>query len=182
MKNRLRIHKAVLLVMMLFVIGAGTAAFAEEGTVKATAPWKGRGYAFPIGEDRVYMVAVFSGTLFADDGEGPIHSATIVCPGSMEGDMKTMTKTGQGHCIITDGDGDRIYAHFTCAGDPEGCRGPFHLKEGTGKFAGITGEGEFISRIQARQITTVAGYDPAQQISEGVAVWPKLTYSIPREK
>ena len=162
----------------MVMLGAGLSASAEEGTVKAVAPWQGQGYAFPIGEDRVYMVAVFSGTIFVDDGKGPLHSGSIVCPATMEGDLNTMTKTGQGHCILTNVDGDRAFAHFTCTGDPEGCRGPFTLDGGTGRFAGITGEGEMVSQIQRRTITTVVGYESARQVTEGIAVWPNLSYKI----
>jgi len=79
-------------------------------------------------------------------------------------------------------DGDRVYAHFSCKGDLEGCRGPFTLDGGTGKFTGIKGQGEMISRILARQITVVQGYEPAYQLGEGIAVWPSLNYIIPSVK
>jgi hypothetical protein len=166
----------------MVMLGASLSASAEEGGVKAIAPWKGQGYAFPIGNDRVYMVAVFSGTIFVDDGKGPLHAGSIVCPATMEGDLNTMTKTGQGHCILTNEDGDRVFAHFTCTGDPEGCRGPFTLDGGTGRFEGITGEGEMVSQIQTRTITTVVGYESARQVTEGIAVWPKLSYRIPSDQ
>jgi hypothetical protein len=52
----------------------------------------------------------------------------------------------------------------------------------TGKFAGITGEGEVISKIQAREITMISGVELAHQLGEGVAIWPKLTYRIPDNK
>ena len=169
-------------VLVVAVLGGGAAAFAEEGTVRAVAPWKGQGFAFPVGPDEVYMVAVYSGTMFVDDGKGSLHAASIVCPGTVQGDFKTMTKTGQGRCIITNEDGDRVYARFSCTGDMEGCRGTFKLDGGTGRFAGITGEGEMVSQLQGRAVTVVAGYDAAQQTSEGIIVWPKLKYSIPEAK
>ena len=53
------------------VLGGGASAFGEEGTVRAVSPWKGEGYVFPVGEDTAYMVAVYTGTLFVDDGKGP---------------------------------------------------------------------------------------------------------------
>lgn len=67
-------HKSVFISLMcmgLLVLGLQVPAFAEQATVKATAPWKGEGFAFPIGENRVYMVAVFSGILFVEDSRGP---------------------------------------------------------------------------------------------------------------
>ena len=163
----------------LLVIGLLVPVFAEQRTVRATSPWEGDGYAFPIGNDRVYMVAVFTGTIFIEDGTGALHTGSIVCPATVEGDLNTMTKKGQGHCIITNDDGDRVFADYNCTGDMESCRGPFTLVGGTGKFKGITGEGEMISRIQSRDILIVEGFESTHQIGEGIAIWPKLTYSIP---
>lgn len=166
-------------ILGLIVIGVGISSAAEEKTVQATSPWRAQGHVFPISNDEVYLVGVFTGTLFVTNDRGALNSGSIVCPGTMNGNMKTNTKSGQGHCIITDADGDRVYAHFTCTGDPQSCRGPFNLDGGTGKFAGITGQGEMISHMQASQTKTVAGYETSQLLSEGVAVWPKLTYNIP---
>lgn len=176
--------KVITAVFVGIVAGASflSVAAGEEGTVKAVASWKGRAFAFPVGREQAYLVGVYSGILYVEDGKGALHAASIVCPATAEGNLKTMTKTGQGRCILTDEDGDRIFARFTCEGDLEGCRGPFKLEGGTGKFDGITGEGEMISRIQVRQLTTVAGFDTAEQEGEGVAIWPSLTYSIPTMK
>ncbi len=172
----------VIMTTMIFgfgLLGFGTFAVAEEGEIKAMAPWTGEGHAFPIGNDRVYMVAVYSGTIFVDKGEGVLHSGSIVCPATVEVDLITGKKSGQGHCIITNQDGDRVYAEYTCTGDLRGCAGPFTLVGGTGKFTGITGEGEMISQLQARALLVVEGFESARQHGEGVAVWPRLTYRIP---
>ncbi len=170
--------------MIPMIVGVGlfgivSFAVAEEGVVQAMAPWSGEGHAFPIGNDRVYMVAVYSGTIFVDKGEGVLHAASIVCPATVEVDLTTGKKSGQGHCVITNSDGDRIYADYTCTGDLRGCAGPFTLVGGTGKFTGITGEGEMISQLQARAVLVVEGFESARQHGEGIAVWPKLTYRIP---
>lgn len=172
---------AVLAALAMFV-GSGSVVGAEEGTVKATATWRARSFVFPVGQDQAYLVGVYSGTFFVDDGKGALHAASIVCPATAEGDLKTMTKTGQGRCILTDEDGNRIYARFSCTGDLEGCRGPFKIEGGTGRFEGITGEGEMISRILVRQMTTVTGFETAEQEGEGIALWSSLTYRIPEKK
>ena len=169
------------LAVITAVWGFGTVAGAEEGTVKAVAAWKGRSFVFPVGPDQAYLVGVYTGTFYVEDGKGVLHAASIVCPGTAEGDLKSMTKTGQGRCILTDEEGDRIYSRFTCKGDLEGCRGPFTIAGGTGKFVGITGKGEMISRIQVRKLTTVVGFETAEQEGEGVAIWPSLTYKIPAQ-
>ena len=168
-----------LLTVLTIVSGFGAIADAEEGTVKAVAPWKGRAFAFPVGKDQAYLVGVYSGTLYVEDGKGVLHAASIVCPATAEGDLKAGTKTGQGRCILTAEDGDRVYARFTCKGDLEGCRGPFTIEGGTGRFDGITGEGEMISHILVRQLTMVTGFNTAEQNGEGVAIWPSLSYKIP---
>ena len=169
-------------ILMAASLMLGGYGYAEEGTVKAMSQWKGQGFAFPVGPDQAYMVAVYSGVMFVDDGQGPLHAASILCPGTVDADLKKGTKTGHGKCVITGEEGNRVFAEFNCTGDMEGCRGPFKLTGGTGKFAGITGEGEMISKIQVRQITLVSGVETAHQLGEGVAVWPKLTYHIPDEK
>jgi hypothetical protein len=170
--------------VMIIVLTAATvllsvSSYAEEGTVKAMSPWKGQGFAFPVGPDQVYMVVVYSGVMLMDDGKGPMHAATLVCPGTVDADLKKGTKTGHAKCVITGEQGDRVFAELNCTGDVEGCRGPFKLTGGTGKFAGITGEGEMISKILGREITMISGVETAHQLGEGVAVWPKLTYRIP---
>ena len=177
----MRYRRALLTAVVsgLMVLGWLSPVWAEQATIRATSPWEGDGYVFPIGNDRVYMVAVFTGTIFVEDAKGALHTGSIVCPATVEGDLNTMTKKGKGHCIITNDDGDRVYAEYTCQGDMEGCRGPFTLTGGTGRFKGITGEGEMISRIQARDILIVEGFESAHQQGEGIAIWPKLTYSIP---
>jgi len=174
-------------IMTMIILVAATVmlsgyGYAEEGTVKAVSPWKGQGFVFPVGPDQLYMVAVYSGVMLVDDGKGPLHAATIVCPGTVEADVKKGTKTGYAKCVITGEQGDRVFAEMNCTGDAEGCRGPFKLTGGTGKFTGITGEGEMFSQIQAREIILVSGVESAHQLGEGVAVWPKLTYRIPDNK
>ena len=169
-------------VLIAFTLMPGGYGHAEEGSVKAMSPWKGVGFAFPVGPDQVYMVAVYSGVMLVDDGNGPIHAASIVCPGTVDADLKKGTKTGHAKCVITGEQGNRVFGEFNCTGDVEGCRGTFTITGGTGRFAGITGEGEMISKIQAREITMVSGVESAQQLGEGVAVWPNLTYHIPDKK
>ena len=161
------------------LLGNEESALAEQREVKAMAPWKGEGFAFPIGDDRVYMVAVFSGIMFVEDGQGALHAGSVVCPATVEADLKTMTKSGKGHCIISNTEGERVFAEFSCKGDLEGCQGPFTITGGTGKFSGITGEGEMVSKIQARQLFVVEGFESARQHGEGIAIWPRITYTIP---
>ena len=155
---------------------------AEEGTVRVTAAWESQGYAFPVGEDQSYMVAVYTGVMFVDGGKGSLEAASVVCPGTLDANLAKGTKMGEGRCTITDADGDRVFARYSCSGDIlESCRGPFTLLSGTGKFAVITGGGEMIVRVQARQFTAFAGMENVHQQGIGAAVWPALQYKIPEK-
>ncbi len=182
MKRLMRGIVTMTVLIAVTLLLSGGYGHAEEGSVKAMSPWKGVGFAFPVGPEQVYMVAVYSGVMLVDDGKGPMHAASIVCPGTVDADLKKGTKTGHAKCVITGEQGNRVFAEFNCTGDVEGCRGTFTITGGTGRFAGITGEGEMISKIQAREITMVSGVESAQQLGEGVAVWPNLTYHIPDKK
>ena len=66
-------------VLVMSVLGFDSLLLAEEGSVKAVATWKGRSFAFPVGNDQAYLVGVYSGILYVDDGKGPLHAASIVC-------------------------------------------------------------------------------------------------------
>jgi len=48
--------------------------------------------------------------------------------------------TGHGTCTYTDTDGDNIFMPYSAKG---GRRGTYEVAAGTGKFAGITGTGEW---------------------------------------
>jgi len=138
--------KSFLLFMLCVgLFGHAGTVFAEQTTVKAMAPWKGEGFAFPIGADRVHMIAVFTGIMFVEDAQGALHAGSLACPSTVDANLTTMTKSGKGHCIISNTEGERVYAEFSCTGNLEGCRGPFTITGGTGKFTGISGEGEMIS-------------------------------------
>lgn len=89
-------------------------------------------------------------------------------------------KTGERRCIITDADGNRVFARYFCSGDIlESYRGPCTILSGTGSVAGITGGGEMIVRVQARRFTASAGVENAHQQAIGVALWPALQYKVP---
>ena len=71
---------AVVLTCMVAILGSAavaTAAEADGGTVKAVAAWKGHAFAFPVGEDQAYLVGVYSGTFYVEDGTGALHAAQI---------------------------------------------------------------------------------------------------------
>ena len=117
--------------------------------------------------------------MFIDGGKGKLDAAGLLCPGTIETNLANGNRIGQGRCIITDKDGDKVYAKWTCSGGNAGCKGPFTFTGGTGKFQGISGKNRFVVRIAMRALTAEVAEDSFQQIATGLAVWPKLHYTIP---
>ena len=109
----------------IFVIGlaavllagaAGVAVAAEEGAASALATWAGQGRLFQTGEKQALFVGAFQGVMFVENGQGILHAARILCPGSMDVDLGTGDQKGEGRCIVTGRSGDRVFARWTCAG------------------------------------------------------------------
>jgi len=154
---------------------------AEEGTVTAMSAWQGQGRFFQVGPDQAYFVGGFGGIMFVqDDKKGTLDAAKIVCPGTLDISLTQGAQSGEGRCVITARDGDRVFAKWTCGGALlAGCAGTFTLIDGTGRFAGITGEGDFVVRSAIAELAATATGDSIQEESAGLAIWPDLKYSIP---
>jgi hypothetical protein len=159
---------------------AGTAAAAEEGAASALATWAGQGRLFQTGEKQALFVGAFQGVMFVENGQGILHAARILCPGSMDVDLGSGDQKGEGRCIITGRSGDRVFARWTCAGPHlRGCNGRFTLTGGTGKFLGITGESEFVVKTVVHELVPGSGAEDVREAAGGLAVWPELRYRIP---
>jgi len=153
---------------------------AEEGTVKASAVWMGQGRIIPTGQGTLfYFAGTFSGILFVDDAKGALHMAKILCPGVLEVDVNGGKQDGRGRCLITAESGE-IYAQWNCAGTHQvDCKGPFVLTGGTGRFAGITGQGDFRVRTAVADVGINPKGEGDRESSAGIAEWPALQYRIP---
>src|SRR5512143_112070 len=136
----------LLLALSIAAAGASSAGAAEEKTVQASSAWAGDGRVFQVEEDQALFLGAFEGTLFVETAEGALDAAALVCPGSMTIKLSDRTQSGEGRCILTGRDGDRVFAEWRCSGVYlQGCRGDFRLTGGTGKFAGIAGQGDFVA-------------------------------------
>jgi hypothetical protein len=115
--------------------------------------------------------------IFVATKTGALHAAKLLCPfrAMVAADL---SQIGNGHCVITDIDGDQIYAKLVCEGvHLQGCAGNFMLNGGTGKFRGIKGGGPFtlVSTIQELYPSKIG---IASQSVIGVMTWPKLQYRM----
>jgi len=170
----------MLVVLFLGIVFSAGQAQAVDVTVKAMATWQAQGLVSQVEKDQALMVGALAGALFIDGGHGELDASAILCPGTIELNLNTGVRNGQGRCIITDKAGDKIYAKWTCRGNDKGCKGPFILTGGTGKFMGISGDNVFIIRVAMRQMAGAISDDSFQQVAAGLAIWPKLHYKLPQ--
>jgi len=75
-----------------------------------------------------------------NDAGGPMFNFFGVRCVALEEGPDPGKMTGHGTCTFTDTDGDNIFTPFSAS---IGRRGTFEVTGGTGKFAGITGKGEW---------------------------------------
>ncbi len=158
---------------------AGYAHAGEQQTVKALSAWQGMGATFQVDEKEALVIGALGGVMFIDGAKGSLDAASLICPATVSINLVNGERDAEGRCIITDEDGDKVWAKWSCKGDAKGCKGPFKLVGGTGKFHGITGGDTFILRIALRELVGVSSPDSFQQVAAGLAIWPKLTYTIP---
>jgi hypothetical protein len=156
---------------MLMLIAGVLSGHAEEGTVKATSAWQGQGQFFKVQEKQALFAGSFSGIMFVETKQGALDAAKIVCPGMVEVNLADGTQSGEGRCIITAQDGTRVYAGWNCAGEHMvGCKGTFTLLGGTGRFARITGQGDFVIRSDIAAYVADLSQESVQAAATGLAV------------
>jgi len=170
-----------IILVLLASIGSGVPGYAtEEGTVKATSAWQGQGRFYQVGKDQAFFVGSFEGIMYVETKNSALDAAKIICPGTVDLNLKTGTQSGQGHCVITAANGDQVFASWNCTGTHTvGCDGRFTLMDGTGRFNSIVGNGDFQFRSSLSEYATTLGNGSVQATSGGLATWPALTYRIP---
>lgn len=166
-----------LLWVPLWALAAGS--HAEEGSLEAMMPWDGEGRVFDIGPDLVLFQGAFEGILYVETAQGDLDAAFALCPGSQRLDTAAKTTNASGHCMITGSGGDTVYAQWRCKGELGVCRGRFELTGGTGRFEGISGASELQVRSVLSALVLGMGSGSTVRAASGLAILPKLTYSIP---
>jgi len=178
-KKMSKLIQGFIVVTALLLFVATVAVQAEEGTVKAMAPWQGQGKAYVTGPEKMLFVGEFNGIMYVETGEGTLDAALILCPATQEINIKGMTSRAHGNCIISPAKGDIIFAEWKCSGKPGGCNGTLTLTDGTGRFKGISGSGEMVVRTALMGLAKNLKSGDVVKAAAGLAVWPKLKYKIP---
>jgi hypothetical protein len=83
-----------LMIGALVLVAVGARGYAAETTVKASAPIKGEGRFYKIGDNQLLFMGYFQGNVEVEGQRGDLHGAGMVCPGLMEVDRTTRTQQG----------------------------------------------------------------------------------------
>lgn len=78
------------------------------------------------------------GITMTDDPSNPLNMTAQDCTGIFE-EFPDGKYKGNGYCINTDGEGDKLISRWSASSDAAGAR--YEVASGTGKFEGAKGEG-----------------------------------------
>jgi hypothetical protein len=152
---------------------------ADQGTVQAAIPWEGEGRVFQIDTRRVQCLGALEGIMYVENSRGEMHEGFVQCPIVQMMDLETGDTEAFGHCEITAGPEDVVYAQLSCKGRLGDCAGKFILIDGEGKFAGISGEGKLRVRSPLHALAADLGSGALVRIAAGLAVIKDLKFSTP---
>jgi hypothetical protein len=177
--SSLRAMGAILSVAAIAAHGVPAGARAAEHAIQATASWRARARAFVTGPQQVFLLAAFGGRLAVEKEPRALDGAQLACPAAFDADYAAKTQRGEGRCVITTSGGERLFARWSCAGEPDkGCAGRFVLTGGTGAFQGVTGEGDLMLRLVLSEIVQFDRQESEYDLA-GIALWPELKYRTP---
>jgi hypothetical protein len=164
----------------LALMSVGATVQADDTTIKAVAAWQGQGRFYKATDNLALFSGYFEGLMEAENKQGALEAASMICPGMLEVNLTSGTQQGWGRCIMVTRDGDRVYAGWSCTGTHlEGCAGPFTISGGTGKFRSVSGESRFLVRSTiAEYIASIPDGGVTANFA-GQAVWSALRYTTP---
>lgn len=169
----------VVLVMLAVAVVPVRGATAEEHTINGTGPWEGRTRVFVTGPRQGFMLGVFAGPLTVEGGPDPLQGTRFACPGAVDADYAANAQRGEGRCVLTTTTGDRLFARWSCAGEPDkGCTGRVVLTGGTGAYQGVTGAGDLTIRLVLSNLLNFERLEAEYDVA-GVSVWSGLRYRTP---
>jgi hypothetical protein len=157
-----------------------TALSETSESINAYAAWAGRGQIFQTGPNRASFVGAFNGIIFVEKAKELLNGGNMVCPGIIDINLNDGTQNGNGRCTITNSDGERVFAEWTCNGTfASGCNGDIKFTGGTESFEGISGGGPFMARstIQHTYLTGIGNV--VGNASGGMIIWKNVRYILP---
>lgn len=165
-----------LMIGALVLVAVGGRGYAAETTIKASAPIKGEGRFYKIGDNQLLFSGYFQGNVEAERDD--LDQAGLVCPGLME--INRTTGTHQGKAGVS----SRRRGRFPlCPLDlyrqTRECAGPFTVTGGTGKFSKAMGESKFALLSNVMEVVPTVPQRDVTGSFTGQAAWTALKYTMP---
>jgi hypothetical protein len=169
-----------LMICALALVAVIMPGLAGETSIKAWAVWQGQGRFYKATANLALFSGYFEGVMEVENKQGELNAASMICPGMLEVDLTDGTQQGWGRCIIVTGDGDRVYAGWSCTGKHlDGCGGPFKIRGGTGKFSSVSGDSTFVVRSSVAEYVVSIPEGGVTANFTGQAAWSALKYTTP---
>jgi hypothetical protein len=160
MKERLTTASLIAMMLILTLATGSEAQVAKEGDVSGTQSVSGTFKAAKIGDDFFLATGENMGVLVSDSGAGPFSDLSGRCVAQVLY-VKGVGRD-QGHCVYMDRAGDQFVTEFEAPAAKLGApaeNGTYKYLGGTGKFAGLTGQGEWVfTRMRPVAEGTYQGY------------------------
>lgn len=163
------------------LLGLSLSSVAWGASDRAINAWIAKGTLYPLNETHMLFQGEQKGTLFIRHEEKKsvlFHAGRVRCPLSVDIDLKKDTGAAQGMCSITDQNGDKAFAKWSCSGAQGNCHGKFTFTGGTGQFQGITGESDLKIRVDLFDPQVGPGLDPVEQHASGYMLIPEFNYTL----
>ena len=161
------------LLSLLTVLAAPSLALAQDEpqVFSAFAVVRAEGTLVRAAEKQVSLTGALNGPLFIETDEGPVEAGAMVCSMAVRFDQAERSQNGKGACTFTAADGATAWADWECAGyDFVGCRGKMTINGGSGRFAGIQGEGTMVWRPRLHQ-ADLKPDGSSTLASSGLLIW-----------
>jgi hypothetical protein len=179
-KVMMRAKMIGLMLCALTLVVAIVPGYTAETSVKAWAVWQGQGRFYKATETLALFSGYFEGVMEAENKEGELNAASMICPGMLEVNLTDGTQQGWGRCVMVTGTGDRVYAGWSCTGTHlEGCAGSFNVRGGTGKFSSVSGDSTFVVRSTVAEYVATIPEGGVTANFTGQAAWSALKYTTP---
>lgn len=152
---------------------------AEQDTVQAIIPWEAEGQVFQVDTKTMLFLGAMEGIMYIESSRGEMNEAFVMCPITQQLNLDTGETEARGHCEITAGAEDVVFAELSCKGEVGSCEGTFTLTDGEGEFAGISGKGKLRVRSPIRTLVADMAAGAVIRVGAGLAVIKDLNYRIP---
>jgi len=123
------------------------------------------------GDKQATVIGTLKGPMFVETDEGPADAGSMLCGATVHLDQASAKQTGTGVCTFTAQDGATAWGEWECTGYAlVGCRGLLKLTGGTGRMAGVTGEGSMVWRPSSHELKKQLDGTTLQNTA-GIVIW-----------